>query len=244
MMTITQYSSHILVDNGMNGSLPTELRELIALRSLWLFHNNLTGSIPDSLVANHFLEEVRLEHNQLTGNPLPWSQMSYLSQMRDWRAHRNSLSGSLSTFEPAEQLETLDLSWNSLTGILPSDLWDPSNLKRVSLTGNELEGPLPDSLGTSVQLVYLGNNGLTGTLPTDLVASSDLILLNLRDNKFSGDVPSNWFTTTNNLIFLDLSGNVNLTGNLDLYCANRRTGKVVFTTCAALPCSCCVCIPI
>lgn len=187
------------MDNGLDGTLPTELSELFALRTFWLFDNNLKGPIPDTLVNNHFLEEVRLENNQLTGNPLPWSEMSSLSQMRDWRAHHNLLSGGLLTVNPSQHLEILDLSWNDLTGNLPPDLWMPPNLKRVSLSVNRFDGPLPDSFGTSVESVYLGNNNLTGNLPTNLVAAQDLLLLNLRDNKFSGEVPANWFTDLDRL---------------------------------------------
>ena len=193
----------ITVENGLAGTLPMEMRELIALRSLWMYGNDLSGEIPTTLMESVFLEQVRLENNQLVGLALPWQYSSRAySQLRDYRVAGNALHGSLADvdWERAPHLQTLDLSWNFLTGHLSyNSFWELPELQSVSLSGNLFSGSLPDSLGTSVEIVNLDHNQLWGLLPASLAATRSLIVLNLRANDFHGSVPSSWFSALDDL---------------------------------------------
>ncbi|GLT73092.1 hypothetical protein SLA2020_449740 [Shorea laevis] len=65
-------------------------------------------------------------------------------------------------------LVNLNLSSNSLTGILPAGLGQKS-LKRLDLSNNQFSGSIPESLTSSnLQLVLLNNNLLEGRVPEDL----------------------------------------------------------------------------
>ena len=192
----------VLVDNGLAGTLPDEMSEMIALRTLWLSRNHLVGTIPQALAANDFLEQVRLEDNQLHGPAMPWSQMSAHSYLQDWRVAHNDLTGTLATvdWDKATQLQFLDLSWNFVQGALANvGLFDLPQLHSVMLSGNELHGPLPSFLGTSLEIVRVDHNFLSGKLPSGLTSAQGLIVLDLRDNNFDGPVPESWFTSLDDL---------------------------------------------
>ncbi|KAM1718958.1 hypothetical protein ACFX12_020841 [Malus domestica] len=65
-------------------------------------------------------------------------------------------------------LVSLNLSSNSLEGVLPSGLGQKS-LKRLDLSNNEFTGPIPQSLTASnLQLLLLNNNLLEGKVPEEL----------------------------------------------------------------------------
>ena len=60
---------------------------------------------------------------------------------------------------------------HGLRGAIPPELGSLSNLRTLSLAGNDLSGPLPPELGrltSLVELVLSRNAGLTGTLPAGL----------------------------------------------------------------------------
>ena len=64
----------------------------------------------------------------------------------------------------------LRLERNRMSGQLPPELGDLSELRHLSLRGNRLTGPIPMELGGLTQLVSLnlGRNGFTGEIPRSL----------------------------------------------------------------------------
>ena len=80
------------------------------------------------------------------------------------------LKGRINTlFSTWGKLEVIDLSFNLLTGPLPSS-WSPA-LRRLKLDENRLSGPIPDSIFdlSNLDTLNLGLNKLTGTLSTSVV---------------------------------------------------------------------------
>ncbi|XP_026431661.1 receptor-like protein 45 [Papaver somniferum] len=76
-------------------------------------------------------------------------------------------------------LESLDLSFNSLSGEIPSELVSVSNLGRLNLSYNNLSGRIPEdahfqTLSTDGS-AYLGNKFLCG-VPTERLCEGDLIV--------------------------------------------------------------------
>ena len=53
-------------------------------------------------------------------------------------------------------LSSLNLSSNELTGEIPTELGDLSDLYSLSLYGNRLSGEIPKELGNLSHLTYLG----------------------------------------------------------------------------------------
>jgi hypothetical protein len=127
----------------------------------------------------------------------------------------NSLSGSI----PAElgnltNLINLNLSNNSLTGGIPAELGNLTNLTSLHLEWNSLSGSIPAELGNLTNLIALtlSINSLSGSIPAELGNLTNLTRLTLSNNSLSGSIPAELANLTA-LTFLNLSTNF-LTGPL------------------------------
>ena len=107
-----------------------------------------------------------------------------------------------------EHVTRLELYMNGLSGALPSELGNLTNLISLFLSTNELIGAIPSELGnlTNVIELTLYQNKLTGAIPTELGSLTNLISLDLSVNKLTGAIPTEFGSLTN-LISLDLSSN-------------------------------------
>ena len=86
----------------------------------------------------------------------------------------------------------LVLSDNNLSGTIPPEIGNLTQLTQLDLEDNELTGPIPPELGDLPQLrrLVLGANELTGTIPPELGGLSQLTMLDLGRNSLSGTIPS------------------------------------------------------
>ena len=103
---------------------------------------------------------------------------------------------------------------NELTGTIPAELGNLTNLTTLHLAGNQLTGTIPGSLGNLTNLtgLYLYINQLTGTIPAELGNLTNLRYLVLWNNQLTGTIPSSLGNLTN-LTYLDLDYN-QLTGTI------------------------------
>ena len=129
------------------------------------------------------------------------------------KLHENDLSGTL----PPElgdltELTCLSLWGNSLTGAIPAELGDLANLAQLDLLGNRLDGSIPSSLGDLANLtrLHLAENDLSGTIPSSLGNLTNLESLYLFRNDLRGTIPTSLGNLTN-LDWLYMSEN-GLTG--------------------------------
>lgn len=78
----------------------------------------------------------------------------------------------------------MDLSYNRLSGTIPSEFTQLRNLKSAFLNENRLIGTLPQGLKeiSSLQDLWVDHNSLAGTIPEDLGDLSSLSKLNLISN--------------------------------------------------------------
>ena len=104
----------------------------------------------------------------------------------------NSLSGPI----PGElgnlsELVFLVLYDNALTGLIPEELGNLSDLRGLLLHQNQLKGAIPNSFGNliALQSLWLQDNGLTGSIPSELGDLASLVQLDLRSNSLSGSIP-------------------------------------------------------
>lgn len=104
-------------------------------------------------------------------------------------------------------LQTLDLSYNALSGSIPPSLSNLTLLHRLSLSRNSFTGSIPHSLGSlqRLQELYLDNNRLTGSIPPTINSLVSLKRLELQQNDLSGELPD--LSQLRNLYYLDLSNN-------------------------------------
>jgi Leucine-rich repeat (LRR) protein len=121
----------------------------------------------------------------------------------------NQLTGSI----PAElgnlsNLESLSLDYNQLSGSIPAELGNLSNLSELYLYDNQLTGSIPTELGnlSNLEYLYLHRNQLSGSIPTELGNLSNLNALYLYNNQLSGSIPTE-LGNLSNLGGLDLSNN-------------------------------------
>ncbi|KAJ7537744.1 hypothetical protein O6H91_11G020200 [Diphasiastrum complanatum] len=235
---LPQLSTLNLSYNELTGSLPTNLGVLQQLRILELSHNKLSGSIDRSLTSLDKLIYVDLSENSFSG-PLPWQQilpvslgivhlnLSYnqfsgplapanagnlfANQLQTLDVSSNRLSGELPSFQFVFALKVLKLQNNSFTGGVPPALLtaDSSILEDIDLSMNKLSGKLGSVTAKNLLSLNLSFNLLSGMLPKSLGICS---AVDLSKNLFSGDL-SGMKIWSDSLMILDLSHNF-LTGNL------------------------------
>ncbi|CBI17790.3 unnamed protein product, partial [Vitis vinifera] len=194
-----------LTENEFTGVIPNWLSNLPSLRVLYLGWNNLTGTIPPSLGNLQNLMGINFADNNFTGGVIPL----YLSNCH------------------SEQLQTLLLDGNQLTGSIPRGIGSLTNLTLLSLSNNNLGGAIPSTIKgmKSLQRLYLGGNQLlSGSIPSCIENLSQLQIMLLDSNSLSSSIPSNLWSLEN-LWFLNLSFN-SLGGSLH---ANMRSMKMLQT---------------
>ncbi|WCJ44183.1 Leucine-rich receptor-like protein kinase family protein [Euphorbia peplus] len=124
-----------------------------------------------------------------------------------------SLSGEISpAISGLRSLTNLSLPCNSLTGKLPYELINCTELKLLNLTYNKMVGALPDlSPLQKLEFLELSNNYFSGGFPTWVCNLTQLVVLSVGVNKYDeGEIPDNIGNLKNlNLLFL---ANSHLTG--------------------------------
>ena len=127
------------------------------------------------------------------------------------------LTGSI----PAElgnlsNLRRLAIAGNRFTGTsIPEELGNLRSLTSLLLNQNELTGSIPEELGNLSNLtsLYMGNNRLTGSIPEELGNLSNLIVLHVSANRLTGGIPEELGSLTS-LLHLVLAQNPNLGGTI------------------------------
>ncbi|GMY37739.1 probable leucine-rich repeat receptor-like serine/threonine-protein kinase At3g14840 isoform X2 [Fagus crenata] len=87
-------------------------------------------------------------------------------------------------------LNTIDLTRNYLSGTIPPE-WASTKLEYLSITVNNLSGPIPSYLGNITTLIYMSieSNLFSGTIPPELGNLVNLTNLILSANNFTSDLP-------------------------------------------------------
>ena len=86
-----------------------------------------------------------------------------------------------------EDTDSLDLSNNQLTGSIPPEIGNLTNLTWLWLNDNQLTGSIPPEIGnlTNLTRVSLYDNQLTGSIPSELGNLTNLTYLNLKSNQLT-----------------------------------------------------------
>ncbi len=246
--TLTNLLSLNLRENQLTGTIPAELGSMTNLRELFLWGNQLTGCIPlvlrgiavndFNLLCSTFCGQQPPSNGNVqpdraaldafynaTGGSCWINNTNWLSDapLGQWHGvitddagrvthillTENGLTGTI----PAQlgnltNLEILYLGSNKLTGTVPTQLSSLANLKQLHLFNNELSGTIPAELGalTNLRSLNLSRNRLTGAIPAQLGNLTNLLDLSLHSNHLTGTIPAQLGSLAN-LEYLSLNGN-------------------------------------
>ncbi|XP_009774605.1 receptor kinase-like protein Xa21 [Nicotiana sylvestris] len=177
----------------LQGTISPSLANLSSLRELNLVNNNIQGNIPTSLFQHQRIQNISLAFNKLSGEIFqgPW----YLPELRVLDLTNNNLTGIIPlSIGNATKLLYLSLSRNRINSNIPNEIGNLSRLAMLSLSHNQLTGPIPAILFniSSLISIHLRANRLSGPLLLNVGnLKSNLKILGIPYNQISGDFPSN-----------------------------------------------------
>ncbi|XP_074562931.1 putative inactive receptor kinase At5g10020 [Curcuma longa] len=206
-------------DNQLTGELPA-FNSVYSLKIFRASGNYLNGSIPGALLASSLqLQEIDLSGNELTGNALDVNSTS----LKLLNLSFNMLTGSLPS--SIGLCISVDLSNNNISGdlsVLPS--WG-NTLEVIDLSSNSLSGTYPEALQfQNLRSIRIQNNHLAGFLPSAFENYPSLSELDLSLNEFSGPILPGFFKSV--LTSLNLSGN-QFSGNIPIQSSHSTESFVL-----------------
>ncbi|KAK1395976.1 receptor-like protein kinase HAIKU2 [Heracleum sosnowskyi] len=166
--SLTKLENLELADNYISGEIPAEISNLVNLWQLELYNNELNGTFPPGF-----------------GN---------LTKLRNFDAMGNFIEGDLSELRFLNQLVSLQIHDNQLTGQVPEEFGEFKHFVNISLYGNKLTGSLPQMLGSwsDFEFIDVSENFLTGPIPPDMCKNGKMSELLILQNNFTGEIPENY----------------------------------------------------
>ncbi|KAJ0869442.1 putative protein kinase RLK-Pelle-DLSV family [Helianthus annuus] len=213
----------VVENNLLEGPLPQSLGRLPRLRRFLASANNFTGTIPESYGNLTNLEDFRVDGSSLSGRipdfignwtnlmrldlqgtsmegPIP-SSISLLTKLKELRITdlAGTSSSSFPNLQAMTQMTRLILRNCLLNGSIPEDIGEPSDLKLIDLSFNNLSGPIPKSFLTlRFNFLFLNNNSLSGEIPAWVFSSIQKI--DLSYNNFNQSQQKNCYSSSLNLV--------------------------------------------
>ncbi|KAK1412114.1 hypothetical protein QVD17_33104 [Tagetes erecta] len=161
-----------LSSNDFTGQLPAALAQLTNLTYLRICDNKFNGKIPNFISRWTRINILHVQGCSFEG-PLP-SSISALTQLNDLKI--SDLKGGASTFPSLQKmlgLKRLVLRNCLINGTIPNYFRNMKNLNAIDLSFNNLTGDIPSSFSEpEIVHIYLTKNNLTGPLPGWVVSST------------------------------------------------------------------------
>lgn len=211
--------------NNFHGPFPNKFPKNSKLEYVSLSQNQLEGPIPTSLVKCTSLKVLDLRNNKIHDTFPTW--LETLQDLEILILKSNRFSGPISAFNtksPFPNMRIFDLSDNSFTGSLPTEV-----LKGFKAMINM--DALKSGLEYNHMEIYSGINEVFYVESIILVMKNQetnfskilyaLTAIDLSRNKFEGEIPM-FFVNLDSLVLLNLSHN-NLTGHIPSEMKNMST---------------------
>jgi len=206
-----------LSKNNITGLLSPNISKLESLGTLNLQNNSFIGGVP-SFASLTKLDFIYLDYNQFSGSFADFFDAAFVGRQEITLSH-NNISGSIPELESlnisafanvAFKIQRIDISYNQMTGTIPSTLSLLPSLRYVDVSGNSFGGPVPAQESGSSGFGLLGHIGIAGNnfighIPLGLTDA--LTSLDLSGNNLTGGIPLEFYSKFSNLEFLALSDN-------------------------------------
>ncbi|KAF9661916.1 hypothetical protein SADUNF_Sadunf19G0118700 [Salix dunnii] len=130
-------------NNSISGHIPAELSRLPSLLHFLLDNNNLSGTLPPELSSFPNLLILSLRNCSLQG-PMP--DLSGIPNLGYLDLSFNLLAGPIPTEKLSENITTINLSYNNLNGTIPASFSELPLLQLLSIANNSLSGSVPSTI--------------------------------------------------------------------------------------------------
>ncbi|KAL4625628.1 hypothetical protein ACB092_05G039200 [Castanea dentata] len=172
-----------LRSSEFKGNIPQQICQISSLIVIDLANNNLSGSIPNCLknISAMALHDSNVISLYLDGHASYVESVQLVPKGREMEYKENLLL-----------VRLIDLSSNNLSGSIPTEISDLSELRFLNLSRNHLMGKIPEKIGSMKELesVDLSRNHLSGEIPPSMSNLTFLSVLDLSYNNLSGRIPS------------------------------------------------------
>ena len=207
--------------NQLTGALPSQLGDLTNLRALLVFWNaDLSGPLPRELtqtplrdfhwdgtglcsprdrVFQAWLAGIRYQNGGRRCTLVPREFFTAFYEATGgsgWTSHGNWLTNApvsswFGVTVKDSLVTALELPANGLSGMLPPEVGDFVDLKRLDVARNALTSALPADLGdlTDLEALDLSGNRFSGMVPHEFGHLGGLERLDLSDNELEGALP-------------------------------------------------------
>jgi Leucine-rich repeat (LRR) protein len=239
---VTDGEGNILVRDGENQRVRISPAEGWEIAQVVIDENDLTDEFDDTnryvfteVVSDHFMGVTFIK----SAAGIPPEERQALIDLYNYTDGDNWIDNTNWLGEPGTECSwfgitcdeenthvvKIDLSGNQLTGSIPAELGDISNLVYLFLSNNQLTGSIPAELGnlSNLQTLSLGSNQLTGSIPAELASLSNLQQLELSRNQLTGSIPAE-LGNLSNLHNVELGQN-ELTGSIPAELGNLSNLK-------------------
>ncbi|XP_047961843.1 putative receptor-like protein kinase At3g47110 [Salvia hispanica] len=188
----------LLAKNKLSGLIPTSITNASNLIGVDMHGNSFSGYIP-YFGSLKLLQRLLLWENNLSAAKFPSQELIFLSSLTNCPnlqtldVSYNPLNGILPTSfgNFSSSLRRIDISYCNIMGDIPSGIANFSSLLVLNLAINQLGGTIPPTIGKLNQLqgLYLTGNQLVGFIPNDLCQLNHLGELFLSVNMLVGPIP-------------------------------------------------------
>ncbi|KAL8515869.1 hypothetical protein ACS0TY_014533 [Phlomoides rotata] len=162
------------------------------------------------------------------GGSLP-PELNQLPKLQTLALQKNSLSGTLPSFENLTSLQNIYLDNNEFTSVPNNFLLGLTNLEIFSISENKNISPwqIPSYLADSSHLIalYATNAGLTGIIPNIFGSFPNLQILRLSYNNLTGSLPESFSGSEIQTLWLN-NQNHGLSGEIDVLSGMTQLSQV------------------